>query len=306
MTSFQGEIAALSAACLWAIASVVYGRLGERIPPVQLNFMKGIVAIALLLFTIVLSGELFPNISSIPLSLILLSGVVGIGFGDTVFFASINSLGPRRALLMRTLAPPITAIGGMIFLQEKLNWSAWCGILLTILGVAWVVTERTPEDRGYGGRVSGAAMRLWWGIEFGVLAAIANAMGALFSRAAFSNANVSPLWAALLRLSAGVLILLLWGLFSQFKNQTMLYSDWRSARLILALIFAAFCGTYLGIWLQQIALKFTVAGIASTLLQTSPVFIIPIGIWLGEKISWRAIAGVIIAIAGIGLLFYLK
>ncbi|PMB11844.1 EamA family transporter, partial [Fischerella thermalis CCMEE 5282] len=152
--SFQGEIAALSAACLWAIASVVYSRLGERIPPLQLNLMKGIVAIALLLLTIVLSSELFPSIAPIPLSLILLSGVVGIGFGDTVFFASINNLGARRALLMGTLAPPMTAIGAMIFLQEQLNLSAWCGILLTILGVAWVVTERTPEGRGTRGEGS--------------------------------------------------------------------------------------------------------------------------------------------------------
>ncbi|MGJ5672116.1 MAG: DMT family transporter [Nostochopsis sp.] len=315
-TNFQGEIAALSAACLWAIASVVYGRLGKRISPLQLNFLKDIVAIVLLLLTIVLSGELFPNISPISLSLLLLSGVVGIGLGDTVFLASINSLGPRRALLMGTLAPPITAIGAMIFLQEKLNWNAWCGILLTISGVAWVVTERTPEDmgtQGQGGQgrsfsslSSGVTRPLWRGIGFGVLAAITNAMGALFSRAAFSNASVSPLWASLLRLSAGVLILLVWGLFSRSKNQTMRYSDWQSARLILTIIFAAFCGTYLGIWLQQIALKFTVAGIASTLMQTSPVFVIPIGIYLGEKVTWRAIAGVIIAIAGVGLLFYLK
>jgi len=27
---------------------------------------------------------------------------------------------------------------------------------------------------------------------------------------------------------------------------------------------------------------------------------------MGEKISWRAIAGVIIAIAGVGVLFYLR
>ena len=368
LTSFQGEVAALSAACLWAIASVVYGRLGERIPPLQLNLMKGIVAITLLLLTIVLSSEFFPSIAPIPLCLILLSGVVGIGFGDTVFFASINSFGARRALLMGTLAPPITAIGAMFFLQEQLNLSAWCGILLTILGVVWVVTERTPEDRGIrgeGGHGAGeqrgrgagaqgsrgdkedkedmgtwgggdalntdeilsasprpplsassetasprlplsASSRLWWGIGFGVLAAVANAVGALLSRAAFTNTSVSPLWAALLRLSAGVLILLLWGLFSQSRNKTMAYSDWQSTRLILAIIFAAFCGTYLGIWLQQIALKFTAAGVASTLLQTSPVFVIPIGIWLGEKVTWRAIAGVIIAIAGVGLLFYLK
>ncbi|BAU04268.1 DMT family transporter [Fischerella sp. NIES-3754] len=331
--SFQGEIAALSAACLWAIASVVYGRLGERIPPLQLNLMKGIVAIALLLLTIVLSSELFPSIAPIPLSLILLSGVVGIGFGDTVFFASINSLGARRALLMGTLAPPMTAIGAMIFLQEQLNLSAWCGILLTILGVAWVVTERTPEGRGtrgegrqggQGGLSSRATTNLWRGIGFGVLAAIANAVGALFSRAAFAQSVMNPLWAALLRLSAGVLILLIFT-FSKSILKSLLYrqSLWRQvlespsenlfsiaearqSRVLAAIIFAAFCGTYLGIWLQQIALKFTVAGVASTLLQTSPVFIIPIGMWLGEKVTWRAIAGVIIAIAGVGLLFYLK
>ncbi|PLZ95683.1 EamA family transporter [Fischerella thermalis CCMEE 5328] len=335
--SFQGEIAALSAACLWAIASVVYSRLGERIPPLQLNLMKGIVAIALLLLTIVLSSELFPSIAPIPLSLILLSGVVGIGFGDTVFFASINNLGARRALLMGTLAPPMTAIGAMIFLQEQLNLSAWCGILLTILGVAWVVTERTPEGRGTRGEgseggqgnsfsssSSRVTVNLWRGIGFGVLAAIANAVGALFSRAAFAQSVMNPLWAALLRLSAGVLILLIFT-FSKSILKSLLYrqslrrqvlespsenlfsiAEARQSRVLAAIIFAAFCGTYLGIWLQQIALKFTVAGVASTLLQTSPVFIIPIGTWLGEKVTWRAIAGVIIAIAGVGLLFYLK
>ncbi|PMB52165.1 EamA family transporter [Fischerella thermalis CCMEE 5201] len=331
LMSFQGEIAALSAACLWAIASVVYGRLGERIPPLQLNLMKGIVAIALLLLTIVLSSELFPSIAPIPLSLILLSGVVGIGFGDTVFFASINSLGARRALLMGTLAPPMTAIGAMIFLQEQLNLSAWCGILLTILGVAWVVTERTPEGRGTGEQGSSfsslysrATTNLWRGIGFGVLAAVANAVGALFSRAAFAQSIMNPLWAALLRLSAGVLILLIFTssktvlkslLYRQSPRRQVLESpsenlfsiaEARRSRVLVAIIFAAFCGTYLGIWLQQIALKYTAAGVASTLLQTSPVFIIPIGIWLGEKVTWRAIAGVIIAIAGVGLLFYLK
>ncbi|MBE9017143.1 EamA family transporter, partial [Chroococcidiopsidales cyanobacterium LEGE 13417] len=32
-TDFLGELAALTAACLWAISSVIYGRIGQRIPP---------------------------------------------------------------------------------------------------------------------------------------------------------------------------------------------------------------------------------------------------------------------------------
>jgi drug/metabolite transporter (DMT)-like permease len=154
-----------------------------------------------------------------------------------------------------------------------------------------------------------------------VLAAVANALGALFSRAAFAQSIMNPLWAALLRLSAGVLMLLIFTsaktvlkslLHRQNLHRQVLESpsenlvsiaEARRSRVLIAIIFAAFCGTYLGIWLQQIALKFTAAGVASTLLQTSPVFVIPIGIWLGEKVTWRAIAGVIIAIAGVGLLF---
>ncbi|WP_017317487.1 DMT family transporter [Mastigocladopsis repens] len=298
-TSFKGEIAALAAACLWAVASLIYGRLGERIPPLQLNLIKGIVAIAFLLLTILISGELVPNIAPLSLCLLLLSGVVGIGLGDTAFLAAINSLGARRVLLIGTLAPPITAVLALIFLQERLNVSAWCGILLTILGVAWVVTERTPNTS------DSSATHLWQGIGFSLLAAMANAAGGVLSRAALANTRVSPLWAALLRLIAAVLILLVWIPFARRQGSFQL-KTLQSTQVVLAAIFAAFCGTFLGIWLQQTAIKFTAAGIALTLLQTSPVFIIPLAIWMGEKVSIRAIAGVVIALAGVGLLFYLS
>ncbi|BAZ50175.1 hypothetical protein NIES4103_27890 [Nostoc sp. NIES-4103] len=282
------------------MASVVYGVVGQRIPPLQLNLIKGIIAIALLFVTILLSGELLPNIALKPLCLLFLSGAVGIGLGDTAFLAAINYLGARRVLLIGTLAPPMTAIAAMILLGEQLNMIAWCGILLTILGVAWVVTERVPTTS------DNFTTHLWQGIGFGLLAAITNAAGTVISRLAFASSTVAPLWAALLRLSAGVLIILISIWFSRLRQKTLYYPYWQSWRVILATCFAAFCGTYLGIWLQQTAIKLTSAGIASTLLQTSPLFVIPIAVSMGEKVSWRAIAGVIIAIAGIGLLFYFK
>lgn len=279
---------------------MIYGLLGQSIPPLQLNLIKGIIAIALLLLTILMTGDLLPTIAPLPLALLLLSGAVGIGFGDTAFLAAINSLGARRVLLLGTLAPPITAIAAMIFLQESLNLNAWCGILLTILGVAWVVTERVIDTGDI------APTPQWQGIGLGLLAVITNATGSLLSRAAFTNANIAPLWAALLRLSAGVVIILIWAWFPSRRDTAFSYPYWQSRQVIFASFFAAFCGTFLGIWLQQTAIKLTSAGIATTLMQTSPLFVIPIAIFMGDKVSKRAIAGVIIAIAGIGLLFYLK
>lgn len=297
MVDFLGEVTALSGACLWAVASVVYGRLGARIPPLQLNLIKGIIAIAFFVLTILVTGEQFRAIATLPMCLLLLSGIIGISLGDTAFFITINCLGARRALLMQTLSSPMSAIFGLIFLQEKLNVLSWCGILLTILGVAWVVTERTTDVK----RISKAELAR--GIGFGLSTAIAGAIAAVLSRSVLTSTEINPLWAALLRLSAGTLILMIWA----FRQQTSFrIGNLRNWRMIIGTLFAAFSGTYLGIWLQQTAIKFTSVGIASTLLQTSPIFVIPIAIWMGEKVSIRAIMGVFVSITGIALLFYPK
>lgn len=288
------------AAALWAIASTVYGIVGQRIPPLKLNFIKGIVAIAFLVLTILFTRESLPISAPMPILLLCLSGVIGISWGDTAFLRAINYLGARRVLLIGTLSPALTAIAANIVLQEQLNIRAWCGILLTILGVAWVITERVPNTS------NDSPKHLWVGVGFGLLAAITNAIATVISRAAFTTGSVTPLWAALLRLSAAELILLAWILFPKRQPAEFLYPYWQSRRVVFVTCFAAFCGTYLGIWLQQTAIKLTAAGIASTLLQTSPLFVIPIAVAMGEKVTWRAIAGVIMAIIGIGLLFYLK
>ena len=79
------------------------------------------------------------------------------------------------------------------------------------------------------------------------------------------------------------------------------WKDLPSRQVLGASFFAAFFGTYLAILLQQTALKFTAAGIAQTLAATSPLFVLPIAVWLGELVTVRAVLGVLVAIAGIAL-----
>jgi len=55
--NLTGEIAALSAAALWAVSAAIYSLLGQKIPPLLLNFLKGVVAIALIALTLPLSGR---------------------------------------------------------------------------------------------------------------------------------------------------------------------------------------------------------------------------------------------------------
>ncbi len=288
-----GELAAIAAAFFWAFSSVIYARVGERIAPLPLNFGKGIVAIALILITLALRDRLVPEMAASAAGWLVLSGVIGIGIGDTAFFAALNRIGPRRSLLFDTLTPPLTALLAFLFLQEKLSGTAWIGILLTLLGVAWVISERTTV-------VSGDRARAFWGVGFGSIAVFAQASGVVISRAVLADTEIMPLWSALVRLLAGTLVLpLAWGM----TRESVQWKPMLSLKALGAIALASCFGTYLGIWLQQTALKFAPAGIAQTLIATSTLFVLPFSASLGERISIRAILGAIVSLCGVALLF---
>ncbi|HIK41325.1 EamA family transporter, partial [Thermoleptolyngbya sp. M55_K2018_002] len=130
--------------------------------------------------------------------------------------------------------------------------------------------------------------------------------GAVLSRAALSTTDISPLWGTLIRLVAGLAVVLLWLLVKppQFRSVGKEMGQLRSPRFLSIVAGTAFASTFLGIWLQQTALKFAPAGVAQSLLATSPLFVIPIAVALGDRVSLRAVLGVLVAIAGIWLLFW--
>lgn len=121
----QGETAALTAAALWAIATVLFGRLGKTLSPLVLNLVKGGIAIAFISLTLVLRSGTAPQLPGASVLWLVLSGAIGIGLGDTAYFSAVNHLGPRRALLMECLAPPLSAVLALVFLKETLSAIAW-------------------------------------------------------------------------------------------------------------------------------------------------------------------------------------
>lgn len=291
---FRGELAALFAALIWAIASVIYAGMGRSIFPLALNFAKGAIAIAIITLMLVVRDDLIPQVSLVSIGLLLVSGVIGIGLGDTAFFTALNYLGARRTLLMEALSPPLSACLALIFLGEQLKLNDWLGIALTVLGVAWVIAERTPDAV-----ISMAQLRQ--GIIFGLLAALGQSCGAVLSRSALADTSISPLWSTLVRLLGGTLVLLV-GLCIR-RNGMQILKPLRSPRLLGLVASTSLVGTVLAIWLQQTSLKYAATGIAQSLSSTSPLFVIPIALWLGEKVSLRALLGVLIALFGIWLLF---
>lgn len=294
-SEYKGEIAALVGAALWAISATVYSKVGATIPPLFLNLSKGLIAIVFILLTLLITKHQFSDLNLISLVGLTISGIMGIGVGDTAYFQALNHLGARKTLLLETLAPPLTAILAFVFLQEKLNSIIWIAMIITIIGIAWVINERNLQ-------ADSKNENLTIGIRWALVGVVSQAIGAVIARYALSTTNVSPLESALIRLIGGTIIIIIL-LAGQKKPLSPLLSNNWSIKLVSTLIATAFASTYLGIWLQQTAFKFAPAGIAQTLLATSPLFVLPLVAFSGEKITYQSILGAMIALLGVFLLF---
>lgn len=302
-TQYKGELFALSAAFLWSISAIMFERLGKKIRPIEMTLLKGTVAAIMLSATMILLREPLTNINPLGLVILLISGAVGIGLGDTAYFEAIKELGARQTLLLGVLAPPMTALLALVFLGESLISTSWMGILITVGGVAWVISEQQRNGKSENPDSTDTASRnVRRGIAFGVLAAFTQASGLVMSRYAFSFTTISALQSAILRLVAGAVVLFIW---IKFRKQPL--GEWskkpQSWRTWLLLLLVSFVGTYVCIWLQQLAVQHAPAGITQTLLATSPLFILPITAIRGEKLTLRAVLGALVSMFGIMLLF---
>ena len=75
-------------------------------------------------------------------------------------------------------------------------------------------------------------------------------------------------------------------------------------KALLATLGGTVFGPYLGVWLANVSVKYTQTGIASTLLATVPILVIPMVVIVHKtKPSTRAIIGTVIAFLGIAVIF---
>ena len=281
-----GEVASLAAAACWAIGLNLFRRDARDIGPRQVNFFKGAFA-ALLLLVCLLFIRPGP-IATGDQAYLAISGIIGIAVGDSLLFYALAHLGAHRAALFGTLGPVLTAAGAWTFLGEDLSGRQFAGLFLAAGGVAMVVYHRSAEP----------ATRL--GLLLGFLSAACQATGVLLAKRGLVDAD--PLAATTLRIVAATAALAVFALF-----RGVLQRD--CARLVRKqtlrrLMPAAFFGTFLGLWFMTTGIKHTKSAIASALHSTTPLFTLPISLFvLRERVTVLAVTGSFLAVGGVFLLF---
>ncbi len=285
-----GCMFALSAALAWASASILFRKLGDEVSPLGVNLGKGVIGLICLAATLVFVG--FENASLKVWGLLGLSGLFGITIGDTTYFATLNRLGPRRTLLLTSLIPVCASFMAMVLFGERLSFVGWIGAFLTVGGVWWVMREKTEDGQNDGN----------WraGIGYGLLTVGSCSVGIIFSKIGLDETK--PLDATFIRMSCGTAGLVIFGLAKRDIGSWL--KPLKVKKTLLVLVFASFIGTYIGMWFALAALDYANVTLSSILSSTSPVFVMPLAaIFLREKLTLRGIAGALVAMSGIALLF---
>lgn len=292
---YIGELAALTAALIWAGTMTAFGAFTSGLSANFLNLYKCLVAVLCLVVTCFFSPAM-TVIDGPSFLLLSLSGVVGIALGDTALFAVLGVLGTLITSALQCLAPPIAALLAVVFLGESLNFKEIIGLVLTVGAILGVI---------YAGRRDGAQLsaltrgQLAWGLAGAVLAAFCQGVGIVLSRSAFQHVPVA--WGTLTRVASATLALALFMAFTGgFARQ-----HWQalSPRRAVIIAVAAFMGTFIGMLLIAFGVKHAKAGIVAALSATYPIWLVPLARYgLKEKVSRLSAVCAAVAVCGVVLM----
>ncbi|HMA61604.1 MAG TPA: DMT family transporter [bacterium] len=291
-----GELAALGTALCWAANALFFEDAGKRVGSFAVNFIRiyfGLIFLSI--FTWITRGMILPVDASAHAWFWLgLSGVVGVVIGDLMLFEAFVVVGARVSMLIMSLVPIITAIISWLVLGETMTALEIFGMVITITGVSLVILERRDGGKNLKFRHPIA------GVLFALGGATGQAIGLVLSKLGMGDYNAfASTQIRLIIGSVGFLIVIL--ITRKWSNVTKAF---RNAKAMKSVTAGSFVGPFLGISLSLVAVQFTRAGIASTIIAISPVIIIPFSIAIfNEKVTPLEIFGAFISVAGVSIYF---
>jgi drug/metabolite transporter (DMT)-like permease len=303
-----GGISALATSLLWSLSATAWGFAGRHISSLSIAAIRILLASVMMVgIHWAIFGSPWPaNLEWESTVLLVGSGFFGMAAGDMFAFRGIVLLGPRLYTLVFSVCPIITTVIAWASQGEALTARACAGVAVIVGGVAWVVSE--PH-----GRRSWAASprHLRQGLACTLVSTLLTAVSYILTRMGLGGGSlgwsgrilpaVDPFQATLIRVVTGMFVT--WAalpLFSQFRPTL---AGMRNRRAMPFLVVGTIVGPVVGVWMSMIAFARLPSGIASALIGSGPIFMIPISaIAFGEKHSPRCLLGTALVVGGVFLL----
>lgn len=306
---YLGEVISLGVAVSWTITALFAEVASKRLGALQLNVVRMSLSLAMLGATLWwFTGSFLPLYADASTWFWLsLSGLVGYLLGDYCLFNSYILIGSRFGQLFMTLAPPTAAIAAWIILGETLSVQALLGMLVTLTGISISVLNKGTSHK--------LSLKLpLKGVLFGIGAGIGQGVGLVLSKVGMNHYEASipfqqeavmdmlPFASTFMRAVTGT-VGFLFVMILQKKLHTLSCTVTDGKGMGTA-IGATITGPFIGVAFSLMAVQYTEAGIASTLMALTPILILwPSYFFLGQQVTFKEILGACISVFGASLFF---
>ena len=297
MDYLLGSMAALGASLVFSATSTLFTLAGRAYgASLVLLISLPMGTVCLMLIHWLMFGQPLPLGNSEGWLWLGLSGMMGLWLGSVLVVNAFILLGPRITLLIMASSPILSGILAWFAFDERLESDAIFGIVLTIGGIMWVVAEKNANRKN---NLTAQQYRL--GLLFAIGATLGQTFSFVFSRQGLDT-GVEPMSAAVIRTLAGAI-----GIWSYAILQGQAASNidkiTRHPVALRQVLVGTITGPVVGASLVLVGLNNAPVGVASTLANLMPLFLIPISyVVFREHITRRAIFGTIVAIMGIAIL----
>lgn len=310
MVGYLGEFIALSVAISWTFTALFSEVASKKVGALQLNVIRMLLSLTFLSCTMyIFTGSPYPLYAGGEAWLwLILSGLVGYVFGDFCLINCYVLIGSRFGQLFMTLAPIAAAISAWVLLGERLTLNASLGMVVTLSGIALSILGKGSKRR------VGLNIPLK-GVLLGIGAGVGQGLGLVLSKvgmqhyvndvpaeAAEQFSNILPFASTFMRAVMGLIgFSIMLCVKREFGKLNLAFRDKKGMG---ATIGATITGPFIGVSLSLMAVQYTEAGIASTLMALTPILIIwPAHLIFKQKITFKEVLGAIISVIGVTLFF---
>ncbi len=302
--AYLGELISIGVAFSWTATALLSEYGSKRLGNLTLNVLRMSLALvfSMVMFWVVMGSPLPVGGSAEAYGWMLLSGLVGYVIGDFCLFQCYIIIGSRYGQLFMTLAPLSAALTAWLTLGQQMTPMSILAMFVTLAGIGISVLGRGERHK--------VALKLpLKGVLFAIGAALCQGIGLVLSKIGMDHYDIGaiPKWlvpfsANFFRCIAGIIGFTLLLYFRE--GLTPLRKAIHDKRGMSVATATTIFGPFIGVGFSLMAVQYTSAGIASTLMALTPIIILLPSYWLfHERITMKAIIGAIISVAGVSLFF---
>jgi drug/metabolite transporter (DMT)-like permease len=292
-----GELAALGAAISWTVSALFYKKALEEVSPISANIIRLTLTGSILMLLLLFLGKLalLTTLSTGSVLLASASGIIGLGFGDTLYFVSLKWIGVSRTVPLTCIYPLFNVLWAAFLLGEQIPFAVALRAVTIVVGIVFLGQDSEASGKETRkvlivGMIIAIVTAAIWSVSIAMMGVAVKEAPDIDHALVINVVRVVSIAAAMLA-------------FSPIVDRKLGFLKVRK-KTVVTLIAGGIVALGVGWFMLSYSLTLSSQARAVPISSTTPLFSTLAGIMLlREKVTARNVLGSILIVTGIFLVF---